>query len=64
MKFRIHKCVCNVNAVTNPTQTTQFHKYEIKPNKQKWVRNLVLWGGDAALVIVLSWALAIDPFLG
>ena len=36
MKFTIHKCVCNVNAVPNPTQSTQNDKYKVKPPNRDW----------------------------
>ena len=30
MKLTIHKWVCNVNAVTNPTPMSRFDKYKVK----------------------------------
>ena len=42
MKFIIRKCVCNVNAVPNPTQYTTFAKYNVKTKNEtgpKLVRN-------------------------
>ena len=36
MKLIIHKCVCNVIAVPNPTQYTKFDKYMVKCNNRDW----------------------------
>ena len=40
MNSTIHKWVCNVNAVPNPTQYTKFYKYEVKTQQSGFVRKL------------------------
>ena len=49
MNLSIHKCVCNVNAVSNSTQYSKFDKYKVQPANRNWAETCCNWseiGGE------------------